>query len=130
MKVAEMADAINKTLADYQNATMETMKASVDNAAKNAVSDLKATSPTRKRGGGAYAKSWKSKVEKSSKKWAYGKVVYNEKHYRLTHLLENGHKVVNTKRIGKKTWVDARPHIADVEQRVIEQMTEELKRGI
>lgn len=125
IKADEVAKTIAKTLEEYEGTTVDAMKKAVDKAAKQAVSDLKVTSPKRT---GAYAKDWAAKNDRQKNKWAYAKVVYNKKHYRLTHLLEKGHKVPQA--IKGKRWVDAIPHIADVEQEAINELVKEIKDNV
>lgn len=117
-----LAQAIQKTLAEYEGVTIESMKAAVDKASKEAVRELKSSSPKRN---GAYARSWTSKKKKLASKYAYEKTVYNKNHYRLTHLLEKGHRVVGAK--NGRTWVDARPHIEKVEKKAVEKLVNEMK---
>lgn len=120
--VDDLSKAIQKTLAEYEGVTIESMKAAVDKASKEAVRELKSSSPKRN---GAYARSWTSKKTKLANKYAYEKTVYNKDHYRLTHLLEKGHRVVGAK--NGRTWVDARPHIEKVEQKAVEKLVNEMK---
>ena len=120
--VDDLSKAIQKTLAEYEGVTAEGMKAAVDKASKEAVRELKSSSPKRN---GAYARSWTSKKKKLANKYAYEKTVYNKDHYRLTHLLEKGHRVVGAK--NGRTWVDARPHIEKVEQKAVEKLVNEMK---
>ena len=117
-----LSKAIQKTLAEYEGVTIDSMKAAVDKASKEAVRELKGSSPKRT---GEYAKSWAAKKARLTNKWAYQKTVYNKEHYRLTHLLEKGHKVVGAK--NGRTWVDARPHIEKVEQKAVETLVNEMK---
>ena len=56
-----LAKAIQKTLAEYEGVTIDSMKAAVDKASKEAVRELKSSSPKRN---GAYARSWTSKKKK------------------------------------------------------------------
>ena len=120
--VDDLSKAIQKTLAEYEGVTVDSMKAAVDKVSKEAVRELKGSSPRRT---GAYAKSWAAKKARMTNKWAYQKTVYNKDHYRLTHLLEKGHKVVGAK--NGRTWVDARPHIEKVEQKAVETLVNEMK---
>jgi hypothetical protein len=94
-----------------------------EKVAKEAVQELKATSPRGKgRKSGQYAKGW------STKKDGKTTVVYNRTDYMLTHLLENGHDVISH---GKKVGhVGGRPHIKPAEEKVIQSMQEEVERGI
>lgn len=117
-----LAQAIQKTLAEYEGVTIESMKSAVDKASKEAVRELKSSSPKRS---GAYAKGWASKKTKLANKYAYEKTVYNKDHYRITHLLEKGHRVVGAK--NGRTWVDARPHIEKVEKKAVETLVNEMK---
>ena len=120
--VDDLSKAIQKTLAEYEGVTVDNMKAAVDKVSKEAVRKLKTTSPKRN---GAYARSWAAKKTKQANKWAYEKTVYNKDHYRLTHLLEKGHRVVGAK--NGRTWVDARPHIEKVERKAVEDLVNEMK---
>lgn len=118
IKADKLAQEIVKILDDYRDTTVDKMKEAVDKAAKQAVNELKTSSPKRT---GAYAKDWAAKKDRKGNKWAYGKVVYNKKHYRLTHLLEKGHRKVNG------GMVAARPHIAKVEEKAINTLVEGIK---
>lgn len=118
IKADQIAQEIVKILDDYRDTTIDKMKEAVDKAAKQAVNELKTSSPKLT---GAYAKDWAAKKERKANKWAYGKVVYNKKHYRLTHLLEKGHRKVNG------GMVAARPHIAKVEEKAINTLVEGIK---
>lgn len=118
IKADQLAQEIVKILDDYRDTTIDKMKEAVDIAAKQAVNELKTSSPKRT---GAYAKDWAAKKDRKANKWAYGKVVYNKKHYRLTHLLEKGHRKVNG------GMVAARPHIAKVEEKAINTLVEGIK---
>lgn len=78
------------------------------NKAKNT---LKQTSPrtNKNRKKGHYADGWVAEKSKLSNN-QYVVKVWNAKHWQLTHLLENGHLIVNKKSgIG---WSPARAHIA------------------
>ena len=97
-------EAQMKELLDtFDHHVQEVVEDAARESAKECVQKLKATSPKRP-GGGEYARSW------TSKKLKHGWVVYNKKHYRLTHLLENGHVAKNQ----YGTWgrVRAIKHIA------------------
>ena len=123
-----MGKAIAAILDEYQDVTVDKMKAAIDKVSKDAVRELKSTSPKRT---GAYAKDWAAKKEPVSKNTAYSKVVYNKKHYRLTHLLEYGHKVKPVPRhAGKRSFVDANPHIDKVEQKSIDELLKLIKEGV
>lgn len=122
IRADELAQAIVKELSEFENATEETVKAAVDKAAKNAVSALKTDSPKRT---GKYAASWADKVDKSKKARVYTRIVYSkDPHYRLTHLLEKGHKARNGR------FVSARVHISPIEKNAIEDVIQGIKDGI
>lgn len=118
MKTDDMAKAVQSILAEYEGVTVDAMKRSVDKAAKEAVKKLKANSPKRS---GRYAAGWAQKKDVQRNRFSYGKIVYNEKYYRITHLLEKGHRKVNG------GFVSARPHIAKVEAEAIETLVEGIK---
>jgi len=116
-----MAKAVADVLKEYEGATVDVIKRAVDKTAKEAVRDLKATSPRRT---GEYSKDWAAKKDRNANQWAYKKTVYNRKHYRLTHLLEKGHRKVNG------GMVAARPHIAKVEQEAVDELYNDIKEGV
>lgn len=115
----QLTDTIKKELDDLEEDTIDKVKKAVQDAADNAVKDLKATSPKRT---GKYAKSWTQKKvkETSSEK----EIVVHARRYQLTHLLENGH----AKRGGGR--VAPRVHIKPVEEKVSEKLENDIKRGI
>lgn len=114
--------SINKLLEEYTLEITESIKVIADDVAKDAVKELKGTSPDRK---GNYAKSW-SKTKRVGKQ-SVSVVVYNKDHYRLTHLLEHGHATRN----GGRTR--AFPHIKKVEemvhQRFVDDVEDTIKNG-
>lgn len=120
---AQMAGEIQTILRNYGTA----LDLAVDEAAqvvgKEAVKELRATSPKGFRG--KYAKGWTLKREK---KGTY--IVYN-KEYRLTHLLEHGHVTRKTTgKYGNKTQTRALEHIAPVTEKVEQDFPEEINKLI
>lgn len=100
----EFANAVSKYLNECSAGVRVALEETVKEVAKESVKKVKANAPKRT---GAYKKSWASKVENTRLK--AGAVVYAKApHYRLTHLLENGH----AKRGGGR--VAPRVHIAPV----------------
>lgn len=110
-----LTDEIAKALREYTDDVTEKLDDAKDEISKEAVAELKSTSPKKT---GDYAKGW------SRKKTAHGYVVYNRTDYQLTHLLENGH----AKRNGGR--VRSYPHIAPVEQKVIDKFTRAAEKAV
>lgn len=109
---------INRILAQYTNDVNKDVDAVMKEGAQNASKTLQRESPADE---GDYAKSWSWKQEKKTGNY----VVYNKDHYRLTHLLENGHDIVAW---GKKVGhVKAHPHIKKVEDLTRQWVTSELE---
>lgn len=106
---------------EYANDVAEDMKIDAKKVAKEAVKELKVTSPvgegSRK---GHYNKGWTYSVGKDSA-YKIGITVHNSKKPGLAHLLEKGH----AKRGGGR--VNSTPHISPVEQKVIENYEKRLK---
>ena len=93
---------------DYHREVNRAVEESAKEAADVCMKQLKNTSPKRPKHG-EYARSWAVK-EDSIGADVTDYVVYNKKHYQLTHLLENGHMIRNA----KGTYGRVRPikHIA------------------
>lgn len=102
----------------------EAVEAAALAAAKEAVKELRVTSPSRN---GDYAKGWGYKKDRTGRY-----TVYNKKYYYLTHLLENGHRTA-AKKPTKKQFVEARKHIAPTEDYIAgyfeEQIIKNLEEG-
>lgn len=115
----KLQECLQDILEEYEAEVKETINDSFPKVGKETVKELKKTSPTDK---GNYRKSWKSKIEEDR----LGKklVVYNEKHYRLTHLLEKGHAKVN----GGRT--EPVQHIKPAQEHAVERVVKEIKRRL
>lgn len=108
----ELNNILKKYADEVDKLTDDTMK----KASRNAVKELKTTSPKRS---GAYARDWAVKTDKGfGKSKTY--IVHNKKHYRLTHLLENGHVVRN--QFGTYGRVSGDGHIKQAEQNAINEI--------
>lgn len=110
INVSNLAKEVMQELEIYKQNTVENVESAVIETAKEAVAELKKKSPkgiTKD-----YAKSWKYKRNKETKKAGrYSVIVYSkDPEYRLTHLLEYGH----ANRDGGRT--EGNPHISTVEK--------------
>lgn len=81
--------------------------------AEECVDILENTSPDRT---GKYAKGWTIEEKKDVKQRWYYCTIWNETSYQLTHLLENGHLIVNKR--GGVGWANRKPHIAKAYNRI------------
>ena len=128
ISVDELSKEIEKALADFVGVTEEACEKGVLETADDAVRALRSAHPT---GSGEYGSwdeynsGWKkrSSAQKTKMKGVQA-VVWNEKHYRLTHLLEKGHAKVN----GGRTR--AFPHIAPVEEKCEEGLVRNIRKYI
>lgn len=116
----DLAAEIEKAMKEQLDLANEVVGEAVDKVTKETVNDLKSSSPRKS---GKYAGGWGKKEGQTATR-SKSAVVWNEKHYRLTHLLEHGHAKVNGGR------VPARPHIGAAEQKAIKSFEDELRRGI
>lgn len=116
----DLAAEIEKAMKEQLDLANEVVDKAVDKVTKETVNDLKSSSPRKS---GKYAGGWGKKEGQTATR-SKSAVVWNEKHYRLTHLLEHGHAKVNGGR------VPARPHIGAAEQKAIRTFEDELRRGI
>lgn len=121
--VDDLDAALNDILQDYSVAVNEAVYDAATSVANETVKELRATSPKQT---GAYAKGWKTTTAYKGRRAARGGVriyVHNDKHYRLTHLLEKGHK----KRGNKGGRVKAYPHIAQAEEHARKKLEQKIE---
>ena len=114
----EFMDLLNEALWEAKDEELDTAWRTFDSVADKTLHDLKERSPKRA-GGGDYAASWTlDKPEGSTKNrkgvLVYGVTIYNEDHYRLTHLLEKGH-VTRNQYGGPYKRTPAHRHIKDAD---------------
>lgn len=117
--IDKLAGEISEMLSDYSEEVVEKVDLSSERVAKEAIKQLKATSPKKS---GKYSKSWKKKTEKQLAQ-PNSHIVYNKEGWK-THLLENGH----VKSDGGR--VNGIPHIKPAEQQVIDEFTKEVEEAI
>lgn len=86
--VREFQDAVMKALEDARMLTDEALKGAIDRTTKETISKIKGAAPVKTK---KYKKGWTSRVIAAKKRGDYGRIVYNDPRYMLTHLLENGH---------------------------------------
>lgn len=103
MNISGLAREINRSLELYSATLDEDVETAAEEAAKEAATMLKNTSPKRT---GKYANSWIAKKVK-------GKWVVHNKRYQLTHLLEKPHAKIGG------GLVQPIVHIKPVEQQAI-----------
>lgn len=108
ININQLANEINKSLAQYANGVGEEVEAIAQKIVKDGAKRLKMVSPEKT---GDYRKGWRAK--KVDNTW----IVHNATDYQLTHLLEKGHAKVGGGR------VSARVHIEPVEQEMIKEFT-------
>ncbi len=117
INLSDVQKEIIDSLKDYTAEVVEDSKKKVQQVGKETVAQLKEKSPKRSK---EYSKSWK--VKKVFENADEIKVrIYNEKYYRLTHLLEYGH----AKRDGGR--VDPIPHIRPAEEAAAKKLDKKVK---
>lgn len=110
---------INTILAQFTSNVDQTVSSTIQSAAKEGVSKLKATSPQG--ASGKYAKSWAVKKSKGTH------TIYN-KQPGLTHLLENGHDVIrNGQKVGE---AKPHPHIKAVDDWLGDEIISRLEKNL
>ena len=115
--VIRVADDISKQITDAMMQYSGSVKTDIANGLKSVESEslakVKSASPRsqrKRKKGKRYYQGWK--VDTVNKNGLVGFVIHqNNDNYRLTHLLEDGHKTRN-----RRGWVSSQPHIREVER--------------
>ena len=115
----DIADQLLKVMTQYSANIQENIEQSMKSVSTEALQKVKAVSPRRT---GAYRRGWK--VTRQKKNGEVGFTVHN-KTYRLTHLLEEGHR-----KRGGSGRVAAQPHIRDVERWAEEEMMKQIEKAV
>lgn len=116
---------MNRILKEYSEEVQDATNKSIEKVAKESVRKLKNTSPKRP-GHGEYARGWTIKREKGRGNIAT--LIVHNKQYQLTHLLENGHVVVN--KYGTYGRAPAKKHIKPVEEEANTELPREIERQL
>lgn len=121
--MGNLSGAINGILSKYSASVEKEVKTITKDMASKTARKLEDASPSGPQG---YKYDWKYKKQRG----VY--VVYNENHYRLTHLLEYGHISKNQYGGGYAGGgkVGARPHIAAVNDWVVEEFPRVLEEAL
>lgn len=101
-------DAVRDALDSYNGYIVDSMKEAAEKAAKQANQEIKAHITFHERSG-KYVRAFKVKKIKQGNSYVQYAWYVDAPHYRLTHLLEKGHKT-RYKRSGKR-MASAFPHI-------------------
>ena len=110
---------IEKALREYTEEVEEAIARVIEEDVEAAVKELKNVSPKKT---GEYARGWAAQKEVSG--GTIKMTIYNKNKWQLIHLLEFGH----AKRGGGR--VSARPHIAPVEEKLIDKVTRDIEEVI
>lgn len=125
--MAEVSIQMKELLEDYSQEVRRATTNSIDVVAKEAVQKLKDTSPRQAKHRRKYAEGWAIKRKKTGT-GIPEVTVHNRTNYQLTHLLENGHVIVNA----KGTYGRTRPikHIAPVNDWACDELPKEIEREL
>ncbi len=130
IKPIDFDKAIMDVLSQYGEQVNEVIGESIDSVSKQAVEKLQSVQTFAPNGNptGAYSASWKSEEVKTGR-LSQKRVIHNQEHYRLTHLLEKGHVLKNGtgRTFGR---VPAYPHIADANEYVAQELPKEIERRL
>ena len=120
--IDRLSAEINKILTEYGDQVQQNVDEAAKKVTKAGVKAVKGNASSTFGGSGKYASGWTSKFEKG--RLSSQGIIYNGTVPGLPHLLEHGH----ANRNGGRT--PGRPHIAPVEQQIIKDFEEAVKKAI
>lgn len=126
MAEISIADQMEKILNEYTKDIKRATNNSIDVVAKQVVGKLK-NKTWKKNVGRDYSAGWRLKRVRGSN-GINDVIVYNATNPQLTHLLENGHDVVNAK--GKVGRAPAYPHIGPAEEWASNELPREIEKEL
>ena len=115
-EIDQMAAVIERSLNDYKDMAVDSLKKAVKRAGKTVKEEISAHAPRKS---GRYKDSWRTKVTHEDGT-SIQLVVHSPKRYMLAHLLERSHVLRN----GGRT--KARPHIKPAEEKGIKKVEDEI----
>ena len=130
IKPVDLSATVDKLLAEYGDEVFDVLGTAIKETSEEAVQDLRSVNSFSSSGrhSGDYSNSWTYK-EQYVKRMQKEMIVYNEEHYRLTHLLESGHaKWLWGRSTGER--VQAFPHIAPVNDKAQETVVRKVEEAI
>ena len=124
----DFSRTLSDILAHYGDEVYNVVEECIDEVAEEAKNRLQAVNHWKNEGSGDYAGSWINE-KLQSKPLTVSRAVHNEKHYRLSHLLEKGHVIRNGtgRTFGRSS---AYPHIRPVNDWANEELVRLVKRRI
>ena len=121
MAAVNFSQQMKQILNGYSDRLCKAVSETIEEEAKAAVDELKATSPKRKKHGGSYAKNWR--VQNYHGRTYTDSEIYNRE-YSLPHLLEYGHATRNGGRTNEFV------HIAPVEEKAVDAIEKKIEKLI
>lgn len=122
VKAENLVDELGRILNAYKFEIADGINADIEEVAKETQKELKKTSPKNL---GNYAKSWAVEVHGSiNSKMVTATIYVKSPHYRLTHLLENGHALHQGGRVAPHE------HIGPAEERAVKKLLERVQKTI
>ncbi len=114
--VNQFADAITEALKDFSENVSKALEEEKEEVAREAFKKVKAEAPTR-------TKAYKKAIAITKDEFGNWHIYVKKPHYRLTHLLENGH----AKRTGGRT--KAMPHWGPADE-IVQTLPERFQRRL
>ena len=129
VKPIDLTAAVDEILSKYGDEVFDVLGDAIKETSEEAMQDLRSVTKFSPNGNptGVYSQDWEYKKVQVSRLKTEA-VVYNENHYRLTHLLENGHALKR----GGRTYgrVQAYPHIAPINDKAQENVIKKVEEKI
>lgn len=120
--IDQFASSIHDILEKYGDEIDENMEDAVKAVSRKGAQAVRSAAQSTFGGTGKYASGWTSKTEKS--RTSSQGIIYNKMVPGLPHLLENGHAMRGGGRVA------GRQHIKPVEEQIIQEFEQEVRKGI